>query len=245
MDELADAPDWSALDSPWFSPDLHHPSGRAHREIARRVEARMIDVAGAASPGVAVPARGIGGPEGPASRPSDDPARALPRNALLAADQRARAIALMRGATLGGHYPPRPTVRVSLEVAAQAGGGRLADGGMALLVAIERPALPAATRWNSRAFLAGRLIAIAGDPPEIPEAGVEARFGWALEPMGAWHWQRWEAGARWARGTGSGWWARGEWRFLFAEVAADGWTPARIETGVRWGTDSRPGHHGN
>jgi hypothetical protein len=237
--ELQHAPDWMDVDSPWFSPDLHHPSARTQLAIAHRVDDRLREVAGV----------------GPDPRPWPEPESVhglpAPVNRFLDPKQRARAVALMRAATVGDgepvHYPPRPSLRASLELGGQTGRDRTGDASLGVLAALEAPPHPVTTRWNSRGFVAVRAVAAwtREGEADLPEEGGELRIGAGMEPIGAWHWQRFEAGYRYQRRAGSGWWARGEWRFLYVEAAAIRWTPRRFEAGIRFGLDSRRGHHGN
>ncbi|MCA9753913.1 MAG: SGNH/GDSL hydrolase family protein, partial [Gemmatimonadetes bacterium] len=105
LKELAREPEWDAIDSPWFSPDLLHPSPRTHAAIAARVLDVMGEVGSPALAGTTPPV----------------PVRPDPTAA-----EASRRFALMRTAMLGtGAYsfPPRPAVRLSVDV-----GGRLDDG---------------------------------------------------------------------------------------------------------------------
>ncbi|MGQ0722878.1 MAG: SGNH/GDSL hydrolase family protein [Candidatus Eiseniibacteriota bacterium] len=229
--------------SPYFSPDLHHPSGRLHAEIAEAVLQAMADAAG-----VAVPA---------ASPPVDPPAdplpeTALPENADFTEQELARVRSFTRIALLGmesGYFPPGATFRGAIEIGAQAGSERAGRWAAALHAGAELGPGPVTSRWVSRLFLQGRTGAFrAGDDAIrwFPADGSDLRLGLAFEPLGAWRWKRVEVGSRYGFSGGFGWYGRAEWRALYAEVLSGGLEPDRFEAGVRLGAPlRRPGHNGN
>ena len=85
-----------------------------------------------------------------------------------------------------------------------------------------------------------------GDPEVLPRASLDVRLGFGLEPIGAWHWRRLGFGLLWAAEGGFGYYARGEWRALYAEASSRGGWPDRVEAGLVWGWNlGRPGHNGD
>lgn len=236
LERLSGDPDFDSPRSPWFSPDLHHPSARLHAVIADSVLAGMARVAG-----VPVPPR-IGLPDPP-----------LPATADLDREERERARSFTRIALLGmerGYFPPGPTLRGAFEIAALAGGGRPGTWAGAVLAGLEIGPAPVTTRWVSRLALQART-GIAWDPDRddfrrFPARDSELRIGLGFEPLGRWAWRRIEAGARLGLEGGPGWYARGEWRKLYAECSSDGLSPRLARAGFRFGgVLLRPGHNGN
>jgi hypothetical protein len=230
---------FSAPASPYFSPDLHHPSFRTHRHIADWVLEEMAAVAG-----VAVP---------PEPHLVETP---LPHAGDFEGKNRDRVSTLMHLAVQGlsgGPLPPGLTGRLSVDAGAQAGKGRLGRGAVALLAGLDTYATPVSTHWLAR--LGARLAAdalvwndAADEVDFFPEGSVALGLGIGFERTGAWHWFRLEPGMQWrfADGADFGWYARGEWRWLFAEVSSGGGTPDRFAAGVRLGrAPGRPSRNGN
>ncbi len=233
--ELAQDPSFGTPDSPYFSPDLHHPSFRTHRRVARLVLETVSEVLGVDAPAV----------------PPVAGAEPLPTNGDFTREERERVDVLMRLALLNaeaGHFPPRPSVRVALEVAAGLGSSRFGDVSVGGLLEIESSPGPISTRWLSRGVLGVRGVAAfsEGAEPQLPEEAQDIRAGIAVEPVGNWSWARGEAGLRYGWAGGLSWYARGEWRMLFVETGGDPYVPRRLEAGLRLGTHwGRPGHNGN
>lgn len=222
--------------SPYFSPDLHHPSRALHTEIAEVVLAKMGRVAGVTPPSAA-----------------PLPAHVLPSAADLTDAERERAAAFSRVALLGlecGHFPPGPTLRASVDVGRLLGGDRAGEWSGAVLAGLEVGPAPASTRWVSRLALQARTGVVwvreEDDFRRFPARDSDVRLSLAFERLGRWEWTRVEAGPRWALAGGPGLHARGEWRRLYAEVVTDGFHGRRAEAGVRLGAEAlRPGRNGN
>jgi lysophospholipase L1-like esterase len=237
LDALRHDPAFASSDSPYFGPDLHHPSARTHGLIADLAITEMCRAA-AADPGAFAP-------------PATDVGAGHPHNGQLRPDQRERVDTMMRVALLGmsgGDFPPRPTGRLALEIAAHAGAARTGDVTLAALAGLEGSPTPITTRWLSRGFLQGRLAAAwrEGDDPRLPRDGVELRAGTGVEPVGRWRWTRLELGLRYERAHALGWFARGEWRVFFAEASSGRLRPDQALLGLRVGAvPGRPGHNGN
>ncbi len=238
MAALDGDPAFSTPDSPYFSPDLHHPSYLTHAVIAGSVLRRMAAIAGEP-----VPQRQI----------FDVP---LPSAHELAGDHSARVAAMMHLALLGlasGPLPPDPTWRLGAEIAGQGGREPLADGTLSLLAGIEVAPFPTATWTTVRIGASLRAAALAYDDSRselefFPQRSFEARAGLGFERTAAWTWARVEAGGlltldgEWDGGL----YARGEWRGLYVETAGRGWWFDRVEAGLRLGIHpGRPGRNGN
>jgi hypothetical protein len=230
--ELARDPAFALISSPYFSPDLHHPSASTHRRIATLVLDAMAGVAGVATP--EIPEVGT-----------------LPTNADFSDDERARAETLMRLSLLGaedGRFPPPPTLRGFAELGAGFGPARYGDASLALGFQVESIPGPITNGWMTRGALGLRVAAAIseGENLELPQEAQDVRAGISFEPVGRWYWQRAELGLRYGWAGGLTWYARGEWRTLFVESSGDPWAPARVDFGVRlgalWG---RAGHNGN
>lgn len=226
IEELGRDPEFASLDSPYFSPDLHHPSHRTHSAIADLVLERMAAVAG-------VPV-----PPGSARDEVIDP---LPTNADFGPEERRRVDALMRLGTLGlmdGPLPPEPTFRFGLDLGIQAGESRAGDGAFSVAVNLESNPSPVADRWLSRGGLSLRgsgLVVEESDVRYFPRSSLELRAGVGVEPIGGWRWMRFGGGLLLPLEGGPGWYARSEWWALYAEVTSRGLAPDRVEGGVRLG----------
>jgi hypothetical protein len=225
--------------SPYFSPDLHHPSGRLHAEIAEAVLQAMADAAG-----VAVPVAGA-----LADSPEETP---LPENADFTEQELARVRSFTRIALLGmesGYFPPGATFRGAVEIGAQSGSERAGRWAAAAYAGAELGPGPFTSRWVSRLSLQGRTGVFRAENDELrwfPREGSDLRLGIAFEPLGAWHWKRLELGSRYGFSGGLGWYSRAEWRILYAETLSTGLAANRFEAGVRLGAPwRRPGHNGN
>lgn len=236
LDRVSADPSFDSPRSPYFSPDLHHPSERLHTGIADLVVSTMARAARASEPA--------------AGDPPDPP---LPTNADFDASERARARMFTRSALLGlerGDFPPRPTLRGAVEIGALAGGDRPGPWAIAVQGGLEIGPTPVLRGWVSRLALQARTGTVwssgEDDFRALPRRDSDLRLGLALEPLGRWEWMRVEAGARIGLAGGPGWYARGEWRKLWAETFSDGVAPRYAQLGVRIGAAwLRPGHNGN
>jgi len=232
LDELARDPAFASDRSPYFSPDLHHPSARTHARVAQLVGETMAELGGTAAPEI-------------------EAVEAFPASAELSDDAWRRAETLMRVALLGAEtarFPPPPTFRASLDAGAGFGSARTGDASLGMVLQLESVPGPVTNGWLSRGTVGLRVAAtlFEGESVEVPEAARDARAGIALEPVGRWSWQRAEVGVRYGWAGGLTWYARGEWRTLYGEASGDPWAPRRAEIGLRlgklWG---RAGHNGN
>jgi lysophospholipase L1-like esterase len=236
MAELAEDPAFATRNSPYFSPDLHHPSFRTHGVIADAVCDAMAEVAGVECPPPAVS--------------TETP---LPHNGDFSSEERARVDAMVHlglQGMKGGPLPPRPTYRLSVDVGGQAFEHAGAGAALALMIGIESTPSPISRRWLSRGGFHLRASPLSldddGDVEGFPENSLEARAGIAIEPIGGWHWTRLGAGVLWAVEGGFGGYLRGEWRFFYAEASIRDRNQDRIEAGLRWGwLRGRPGRNGN
>jgi hypothetical protein len=229
---------FSSASSPYFSPDLHHPSFRAHRAIADRVIETMAAIANAAAPDT------LAHPDPP-----------LPSAADMASRQR-RVNALMHLAIQGlqiGPLPGKVSWRISLEGGGQFGDERVGDAVLVALGGIEGLPVPVSTRDVLRLCAHVRVIPVAIDTRSqevsiFPSRGLEGRLGLAFERIGAWSWQRVELGGLVTPddSVDFGVYAREEWRALYVEAASRGWLFDRLEIGLRFGhLWGRPGRNGN
>jgi hypothetical protein len=237
--DLARDPEFSTPASSYFSPDLHHPSFRTHVIIASAVLDTMASIAGEPAPAV----RAVAHP--------------LPSARDLKGEARHRMNAMMHLAVQGlemGPLPPRVTSRVGIEAAGQGGDERVGEIVFSMAAAIELAPFPVSAHTVARPGLGARATLVAlhtsgGDEPDFfPARSPEARMSAAFEPIGGWAWQRLELGALLSldRYHDFGYFVRGEWRILYADVSSRGWEPDRFEFGVRLGLQpGRPGRNGN
>lgn len=235
--ETAKDPAFSAADSPYFSPDLHHPSYKGHQVIADAVLATMSAIAGEEVP-----------------PPLTSPSELLP-SARDFPDQQPRVDALMHLAMQGlemGPLPKKLSTRFALEAGGQVGADRLADAVIAGLAGIEGLPVPVTTRHVMRIAAQVRVTMAAfnasdDDHAFFPRRGLEGRLGLGFEKIGAWNWGRFELGGLVAPDDPAdfGLYARQEWRMLYLETASRGWD-FYLEGGIRLGGFSwRPGRNGN
>lgn len=234
---MADDPAFSTAASPYFSPDLIHPSYRTHRTIANKVLETIAAVAGH---------------EAPDSLALDD--KPLP-SAQDVSGERARADALMHLAMQGlkiGPLPRKFTARVSLDAGAQGGDERIGDGVVVAMAGMEGLPVPVSSHILMRFCAQGRATVVAyrssDDTEFFPARGLEGRFGLGFEEIGSWNRSRFELGGLITPddAVDFGFYAREEWRILYVEAASRGWLFDRIEAGVRFGTTwGRPGKNGN
>jgi hypothetical protein len=238
MEELRRDPTFASPASPYFSPDLHHPSFRTHARIADEVLNEMSRLTGEKAPLL------------------DSAETPLPHSGDFSGRYHARVAALMHLGLLGlesGPLPPRPTWRLGIETAGQVGNERIGDATVSLLAGLEFPPFPDGTEPLVRLCVSLRAAALAFDGSEeevefFPQRSLEARLGFGREPIAAWTWARFEFGGlltldnEWDGGL----YARGEWRGLYAEAAGRGWWFDRLEAGFRFGVQpGRPGRNGN
>jgi len=236
--QMARDPAFSTADSPYFSPDLHHPSYRVHRVIANQVLTTITSIASVALPDTL--------------SPPDNP---LPSARELSGES-ARVCALMHLAMQGTKIGPLPrkfTARFSLDAGAQGGDERIGDAVLVAMAGLEGLPVPVSTRHVVRPCLNARATIAALNPPTddtefLPTRGLEGRLGLGFERIGAWNWNRFELGGLVTPddSVDFGLYARQEWRMLYIEAASRGWLFDRIEAGLRigalWG---RPGRNGN
>ncbi len=221
--QLSRDPAFASPHSPYFSPDLHHPSYRTHSMIARDVLTTMAQVAGEPVP--APPATSL---------------TPLPHNGDVSKEERARVDAMVHLGLQGlrtGPLPPRPTFRLEADAGVRVNRHGDELGTVSLMIAMESTATPVSARWLSRGALQVRVSPVelrgveSGDSEAFPKASLDARAGVAFERIGMWNWTRIGAGALYAAEGGLGWYTRGEWRILFAEVSSRDWEPDRFEAG--------------
>ncbi|HEU4930414.1 MAG TPA: SGNH/GDSL hydrolase family protein [Candidatus Krumholzibacteria bacterium] len=235
--ETAKDPAFSAADSPYFSPDLHHPSYKGHGVIADAMLEMMATIAGEEIPA-----------------PLSPPADLLP-SARELSGQQARVNALMHLAMQGlqiGPLPRKVSTRFALEAGAQGGEKKIGDGVASGLAGIEGLPVPVTTRHVLRICAQARLTFAAfhsadDDVEFFPRPGLEGRLGLGFEKIGAWNWARFELGGLIAPddAVDFGLYARQEWRMLYVEAASRGWD-FHVEGGIRIGRFSgRPGRNGN
>jgi lysophospholipase L1-like esterase len=236
LDELAQDSTFATTGSPYFSPDLDHPSFRTHAAIADKVADLMSSLSGEQIP------------------PLTAQETPLPHSGDFSGKYRERVATLMHLATLGletGPLPPVPSLRLAVEAAGQFGSERIGDATVSLLAGVELAPCPVGTHPLLRIGASVRATAVSfrsSDVEYFPQRSLEARLGMGWERIGAWTWSRLELGGlltldnEWDGGL----YARGEWRWLYAEAAGRGWWFDRIEAGVRFGAQpGRPGRNGN
>jgi GDSL-like Lipase/Acylhydrolase len=228
---------FSSPDSPYFSPDLHHPSYRTHQIIAHTVLKTMASIADAPAPDTVAAA--------------DTP---LPSAKDLHPD-RDRVNALMHLAMQGlelGPLPRKVTFRSSLDGGGQGGEERVGVGVISAMVGVEALPIPVTSHQLMRLCGHARAAIAAFEESEetdfFPERGLEGRLGLAFEPIAGWTWRRFELGGLITPddAVDFGVYGRLEWRMLYAEASSRGWLFDRFEVGVslqrRFG---RPGRNGN
>ena len=230
--ELAADPTFTSPASPYFSPDLHHPSALTHRRIADLALATMAEVAGTPDPPI-----------------SATPAPARPAAADLTPAQTRRTDALMRIALLSMEKGAlRPTWRGTLESVALSRPGRAGSSALAGTLALEGPPGPFTTRWDSRGTLALRaeLPFDRNGTAQWTRRAFQYRAGIAMERLGQWRWLHGEFGLRGDVVDRAGWYVRAEWRPIVVETGSRDFAPDELRAGLQfhrtWG---RPGHGGN
>jgi lysophospholipase L1-like esterase len=238
MEELRRDSSFVTPASPYFSPDLAHPSFRTHARIADRVADGMSKITGEPVPPLVA---------------SESP---LPHSGDFAGRDQTRIAAMMRLAYLAlesGPLPPRLTGRIGVEAAGQFGEEPIGDATVSLLAGLEVPPSPLLTHPIMRLGASVRAAALAFDEESenvelFPQRSLEVRLGLGFERIGMWTWTRFEIGGlltldgAWDGGM----YARGEWRGLYAEAAGRGWDFDRVEAGLRFGIQpGRQGRNGN
>lgn len=227
---------YSAAGSPYFSPDLEHPSYRAHRVMANTIIGTMTSIAGTSVPDTLAP-----------------PKPPLPSAGELS-NQRVNALMHlgMQGLKIGP-LPRKFTARFALEAGAQGGDERVGNGVVVAMAGLEGLPVPVSTHAVVRICAHARTTVAAlhspnGDTDFFPARGLEGRLGLGFERIGAWNWSRLELGGLITPddSVDFGVYARQEWRMLYVETASRGWLFDRIEAGVRiGGLWRRPGRNGN
>ncbi len=229
---------FSSVRTPYFSPDLHHPSYRAHRIMADKVIETMASLAGEAVPDTLAP-----------------PNPPLPSAGDLEGERR-RVNALMHLAMQGlkiGPLPRKFTARFAFEAGAQGGEERVGDGVLVAMVGVEGLPVVVSTRHVMRIATHARVTLVSlhssdEDMELFPGRGLEGRLGLGFERIGAWNWSRFELGGLVTPddSVDFGIYAREEWRMFYVEAASRGWLFDRIEAGLRFGgLWARPGRNGN
>jgi len=234
---LQDDPAFSSPASPYFSPDLNHPSYRTHQVMANAVLEKMASIADVPVPDTLSVA--------------DTP---LPSASDLQ-NENERVDALMHLAMQGletGPLPPKLTFRFLAEVAAQGGEERVGAGVIYTMIGTEGLPIPITNHevmrlcWHVRAPIA----AFYGNKETefFPSRQIEGRFGLAFEPVGNWNWRRFELGGLVTPDddVNFGIYTRLEWRMLYAEASSRGWLFDRFEAGLSLQfRTGRPGRNGN
>ena len=239
LQHLAADSSFSSPNSPYFSPDLVHPSYRTHEAIANAVLDLMASIAGE-----------------PVPPPLPEGEEPLPDAAHFAGKRHERVNAMMHLAEQdleSGSLPPSLTSRISLDAGAQAGDERVGDAVLVAMAGLEIWPAPASTRYVVRTCLHARVAVAAfhtsnDDADFFPKESVEARLGLAFERIGMWNWSRFELGGLITPGdpVDAGYYFRQEWRMLYVDMSSRGWEPDRIEVGLRIGAEfGRSGRNGN
>lgn len=227
---------FSAVGSPYFSPDLVHPSYRTHRIMANKIIETMASIAGTVVPDTTAPLQ-----------------PPLPGAGELS-NQRERVNALMHLGIQGlkiGPLPRKFTARSSLEAGAQGGDERVGDAVAVAMGGLEGLPVPVSAHHVVRICAHVRVTVAAtssGDTDFFPARGLDGRLGLGFERIGAWNWSRFELGGLITPddSVDFGLYARQEWRMLYVETTSRGWLFDRIEAGVRIGDLwRRPGRNGN
>ncbi|HEX6790326.1 MAG TPA: GDSL-type esterase/lipase family protein [Candidatus Krumholzibacteria bacterium] len=229
---------FSSAASPYFSPDLHHPSWRTHRIMANTMLETMASIAGEAVPDTLA-----------------RPAQPLPAANELK-NERRRVNALMHLGIQGTKIGPLPrkfTARLSFEAGAQIGDERVGDAVFVAMAGVEGLPVPVSTQHLLRICAHVRTTAVALHSPDddtdlFPSRGLEGRLGLGFEKIGAWNWSRFELGGLITPddSVDFGVYARQEWRMVYIEAASRGWLFDRLEVGLRFGRLwARPGRNGN
>ena len=234
MKRLESEPGFASQNSSYISPDLHHPSYKAHAMISEEVLATMESISGNSLT--------TGKPE------ITDDVEPLPSAAELNTNERKRASSLMRMAMLmmeDGRFPPRPTYRGRAELGGRTGNG--VDSGLNFYAStgVDFPPVPVRVGWVSRLTVNFRLGASVSSSNNLKRLN-ELRIGFAIEPQGKWNWRRIETGIAKTNGSRTGLYARFEWRMLYINSTNLFSTTPSVEAGVSlgkvWG---RTGHNGN
>ena len=232
MSMLVRDPELNSLNSPYYSPDRHHPSFRTHSIIMKEVLKVMQENSEESL---------IAGQEG-----AMDVEEILPSAAELTPLERKRANSLMRTAFLmmeDSRFPPRPTYRSGIEIGARTMNGLILN--LTVNGEIEFPPVPVSPGWISRLVLSSRLGLSYTSKKETNEI-TDFFIGYALEPQGKWDWRRFELGLSVSNQIGWGIYSKFEWHKIYFKATNLITSDAAIEGGVRlgklWG---RTGHNGN
>jgi len=238
MDSLSADPLFGSSASPYFSPDLQHPSYRTHGIIADQVANAMSMLSGETVPPLVT---------------NETP---LPHAGDFTDKQKPRVTTMMHLGLVGlaaGPLPPSFTGRFSFEAGLQAGNQRTGDAVLSMSAGFESPPCPLGTYPVARVGMSLHMAALAsdwqsGETTLFPAESGEARLGLAVERIAAWTWARTEVGGlltldgEWDGGL----YVRGEWRWLYLETAGRGFWFDRVEAGARVGLHpGRMGRNGN
>ena len=232
MNSAGNEPDFNSPNSPYFSPDLHHPSFKTHSLIMREVLKVMQENS---DESLIVNQENV-----------KNIKETLPSAADLTPVERKRAKSLMRTSMLmmeDGRFPPRPTYRSAIEI-----GGRTMIGFISIMTisgGVDFSPVPVTSGWVSRFMLNSRIGKSYASKKKTDEI-IEFSIGYALEPQGKWDWRRFELGMSVSNQKGWGIYSKVEWRQIYFKTTNLIRSDAAIEGGVRigklWG---RTGHNGN
>ena len=234
MKRLESEPGFASQNSSYISPDLFHPSYKAHAIISEEVLAAMESISGNSLT--------TGTPE------ITNDVEPLPSAAELNTNERNRASSLMRMAMLtmeDGRFPPRPTYRGRVELGGRTGNGVSSEPVFYASTGVDFPPVPIRVGWVSRLTVNVRFGAFVSLSNNLKKIN-ELRIGFAIEPQGKWNWRRIETGLAKTNGSRTGLYARFEWRMLYVNSTDLFSTTPLVEAGVSlgkiWG---RTGHNGN
>ena len=232
MSMLARDPELNSQNSPYYSPDRHHPSFRTHSIIMKEV----LKVMQENSEEKLIVNR----------EDAMNVEEILPSAAELTPLERKRASSLMRATMLtmeDSRFPPRPTYRSGIEI-----GGRTMNGftpNLTISGGIDFPPVPVRPGWISRLVISSRLGLIYTSKKKSNDIS-DISFGFALEPQGRWDWRRIELGLSISNQVGWGLYSKVEWHKIYFKATNLITSNAAVEGGIRigklWG---RTGHNGN
>ena len=234
MKRLESEPGFTSQNSSYVSPDLHHPSYKAHAIISEVVFAAMESISGnSLITGTAA---------------ITDDVKSLPSAAELNSNERKRASSLMRMAMLimeDGRFPPRPTYRGRVEIGGRTGNRVDPEPIFYASTGVDFPPVPISVGWVSRLAVNFRFGASVSSSNNLKILN-ELRVGFAIEPQGKWNWRRIETGLAKTNGSLIGLYARFEWRMLYINSTNLFSTTPLVEAGVSFGNAwGRTGHNGN
>ena len=182
MKRFESEPEFASRNSSYVTPDLHHPSYKAHSIISEEVIGAMERISGnSLKTGTAA---------------ITDDVNPLPSTAQLNWIERERASSLMRMAMLtmeDGRFPPRPTYRGRVEIGGRTGSGVKSGLNIFASTGVDFPPVPVRVGWVSRLAVNFRFGASVSVSDKVKILN-ELRVGYAIEPQGKWNWRRIEAG---------------------------------------------------